>query len=78
MELYRELSEQEQRKLKSIERRLKKIDSEINEMGFKVIHHSNSWQIIEGEPFTEKGKRIHGCERYDMFDLKSDWGTIDW
>ena len=73
----RELTQEEERKLDSIERRLKKIDSEINEMGLKVVQHSNSWQIIEGEPFNGN-KANTDCIVRDLFELKSDWGTIDW
>lgn len=78
MDFYRDLTEEEEKKLKSIERRLRKIDSEINEMGFNVIEHAGSLEVIEGEPWDEKGKRRYGCERYNIDKLKSGWDTIDW
>ena len=78
MDFNRELTKEEEKKLKSIERRLRKIDAEINAMGLNVVEHAGSFDIIEGEPWDEKGKRRYGCERYNISRLKSGWGTIDW
>jgi hypothetical protein len=77
-EYERELRRSEEKKLASIERRLRKIDSEIKDLGFIAITHGGNIEIIEGQPFDKNGKRRYGCERLIISGLKSDWHTIDW
>lgn len=70
---YEKLTDDEVSKLESIERRLKKIDKEIAELGLTPLIHDGILAFVKEE------KGVHPMNDQIMHDMElRAWGSIEW